>query len=81
MHDPDDAGSENEPFDPDDVVWVRGVDYVAGRRDATESGGELAEALTMAGFDWAVHLRFMDASTACRSRLGASPELPTLSGT
>jgi hypothetical protein len=30
MHDPDDAGFENESFDPDDVLWVRGVDYLAG---------------------------------------------------
>ncbi|MER6613589.1 hypothetical protein [Streptomyces xantholiticus] len=51
MYDPEDAGFESEPFDPDDVVWVRGVDYVAGWRDATDAGGQLAEALTNAGFD------------------------------
>jgi hypothetical protein len=51
MHDPEDAGFENESFDPDAVVWVRGVDYVAGWRDATNAGGELAAALAAAGFD------------------------------
>ncbi|HET6356575.1 MAG TPA: hypothetical protein VFG16_20570 [Streptomyces sp.] len=51
MHDPEDAGFEDEAFDPDDVVWVRGVDYVAGWRDATDAGGELADALAAAGFD------------------------------
>lgn len=53
MHDPEDARFESEPFDPDDVVWVREVDYVAGWRDATEAGGELADALESAGFDTA----------------------------
>ncbi|WP_326650487.1 hypothetical protein [Streptomyces sp. NBC_01750] len=51
MHDPEDAGFESESFDPDDVVWVRGVDYVAGWRDATDAGRELAAALAAAGFD------------------------------
>jgi alpha-beta hydrolase superfamily lysophospholipase len=51
MHDPEDAGFESESFDPDEVVWVRGVDYVAGWRDATDAGGELADALAAAGFD------------------------------
>ncbi|MFF3323191.1 hypothetical protein [Streptomyces sp. NPDC002889] len=53
MHDPEDAGFEDEAFDPDEVVWVRGVDYVAGWRDATDAGGELADALAAAGFDTA----------------------------
>ncbi|NUK48832.1 hypothetical protein HRW14_00610 [Streptomyces lunaelactis] len=51
MYDPEDEGFESEPFDPDDVAWVRGVDYVAGWRDAADAGGELAAALTSAGFD------------------------------
>ncbi|MDQ0941774.1 hypothetical protein QFZ67_003479 [Streptomyces sp. V1I1] len=33
--------------------WVRGVDYVAGWRDAADAGGVLAEALESAGFDTA----------------------------
>ncbi|MBT2366824.1 hypothetical protein J7E88_16270 [Streptomyces sp. ISL-10] len=51
MHHPEDAGFEDESFDPDAVVWVRGVDYVAGWRDATDAGTELADALAAAGFD------------------------------
>ncbi|MFF3245776.1 hypothetical protein ACFYWY_19010 [Streptomyces sp. NPDC002870] len=53
MHDPEDADFEGEPFDPDDVMWVRGVDYVAGWRDAADVGAELAAALESAGFDTA----------------------------
>ncbi|MEU9013437.1 hypothetical protein AB0D12_27485 [Streptomyces sp. NPDC048479] len=53
MHDPEDASYESEPFDPDDVVWVRGVDYVAGWRDAADAGAELADVLESAGFDTA----------------------------
>ncbi|MCX4823186.1 hypothetical protein OG883_25515 [Streptomyces sp. NBC_01142] len=51
MHDPEDAGFERESFDPDEVVWVRGVDYMAGWRDAASAGAELADALAAAGFD------------------------------
>ncbi|MCX4512903.1 hypothetical protein OHA27_21855 [Streptomyces sp. NBC_01619] len=51
MHDREDAGSENEPFDPDDVLWVRGVDYLAGWRDATDAGSALMVALAAAGVD------------------------------
>ncbi|MFF4230872.1 hypothetical protein [Streptomyces sp. NPDC001820] len=51
MHDPEDAGFEDEAFDPDDVVWVRGVDYVTGWRGAADAGAELADALAAAGFD------------------------------
>ncbi|NUL03685.1 hypothetical protein HRW07_10645 [Streptomyces lunaelactis] len=53
MDDPEGAGFESEPFDPDDVMWVRGADYVAGWRDATDAGRELADALASAGFDTA----------------------------
>ncbi|MFE6128567.1 hypothetical protein ACFQ6Q_09885 [Streptomyces sp. NPDC056437] len=51
MHDPEDAGFENEPLDPDDVLWARGVDYIAGWRDATDAGSALEGALTAAGVD------------------------------
>ncbi|MFI9261514.1 hypothetical protein ACIGT4_27975 [Streptomyces sioyaensis] len=44
-------GFEGEQFDPDAVLWVRGVDYVAGWRDATRAAGELGDALTAAGVD------------------------------
>ncbi len=40
------AGSE---FDPDAVVWVRGVDYVGGWRDARDAAEELSKALAAAG--------------------------------
>ncbi|GGX97760.1 hypothetical protein [Streptomyces hiroshimensis] len=42
-------GSDVEEFDPDDVLWVRGVDYVAGWREATDAAADLAAALTAAG--------------------------------
>ena len=51
MHDPEDAEFENEPFDVDDLLWVRGVDYLAGWRDATDAGRTLVGALTAAGVD------------------------------
>lgn len=46
-----DEGCEGERFDPDDMLWVRGVDYLAGWRSATVAGGELAEALESAGLE------------------------------
>ncbi|MGP8297551.1 hypothetical protein ACTPOK_06245 [Streptomyces inhibens] len=42
---------EGAQFDPDAMLWVRGVDYVTGWRDATQAAGELGEALTAAGVD------------------------------
>ncbi|MFI1431648.1 hypothetical protein [Streptomyces lydicus] len=45
-------------FDPDAVLWVRGVDYMAGWRDATRAAAELSDALTAADVDeTAVKLR------------------------
>ncbi|WP_414168963.1 hypothetical protein ACMATS_23615 [Streptoverticillium reticulum] len=41
-------GSE---FDPDAVLWVRGVDYVGGWRDAKDATAELSAALVRAGVD------------------------------
>ncbi|MFH8788524.1 hypothetical protein [Streptomyces roseoverticillatus] len=38
-----------EEFDPDDVTWVRGVNYVAGWREATNAASDLVAALTAAG--------------------------------
>lgn len=38
-------------FDPDETVWVRGVDYVAGWREARDAGAALVEALAAAGVD------------------------------
>ncbi|ARF56341.1 hypothetical protein [Streptomyces gilvosporeus] len=44
-----DAEFEGAQFDPDAVLWVRGVDYVTGWREATQAVGELGDALTAAG--------------------------------
>lgn len=49
MDDTEDAGFENQSFDPDDVMWVRGVDHLAGRRDATDAGRALVDALAAGG--------------------------------
>ncbi|MDX3231261.1 hypothetical protein [Streptomyces sp. ME19-01-6] len=38
-------------IDPDAVMWVRGVDYIAGWRDATAASGELDSALRLVGVD------------------------------
>ncbi|MER5782896.1 hypothetical protein ABT104_14415 [Streptomyces mobaraensis] len=38
-------------FDPDAVVWVRGVDYVAGWREAREAAAELEAALAAVGVE------------------------------
>lgn len=36
----------NEPFGMDEVLWVPGVDYVGGWRDAVAAGTELAAAIS-----------------------------------
>lgn len=36
---------------PDAVMWVRGVDYLSGWRDAQEAAAELKEGLTTVGID------------------------------
>ncbi|MEU7435097.1 hypothetical protein AB0B07_30325 [Streptomyces sioyaensis] len=46
-----DDGFDGEGLDPDAVLWVRGVDYLAGWRDATEAAAELGDALAAAGVD------------------------------
>ncbi|MHA7962448.1 hypothetical protein ACX9I7_32480 [Streptomyces sp. L500] len=40
-------------FDPDAVLWVRGVDYVGGWRDARDAAEELKGALAAAGLEMA----------------------------
>ncbi|MEU7135233.1 hypothetical protein [Streptomyces sp. NPDC046261] len=40
------TGSE---FDPEAVVWVRGVDYLGGWREAQDAAAELSEALAAVG--------------------------------
>ncbi|GAA3849039.1 hypothetical protein GCM10022227_02260 [Streptomyces sedi] len=50
MHGPDDEmGPLNEEFDPDAVLWVRGVDYVGGWREARGAARELSDALARVG--------------------------------
>ncbi|MDJ0341393.1 hypothetical protein QMK19_15160 [Streptomyces sp. H10-C2] len=51
MYDPGDGGFEDEEFDPDAMVWVRGVDYVAGWREAVNAGEALSDALAAAGVE------------------------------
>ncbi|MCK7627780.1 hypothetical protein MUU72_32595 [Streptomyces sp. RS10V-4] len=46
-----DAGFGGAQFDPDAVLWVRGVDYLTGWRDATRAADELADALSAAGVE------------------------------
>ncbi|MEI5135089.1 hypothetical protein RB199_26485 [Streptomyces libani] len=48
-----DDGFDGEDLDPDAVLWVRGVDYLAGWRDATQAAAELGDALAAAGLDTA----------------------------
>ncbi|MEV0368277.1 hypothetical protein AB0I10_00320 [Streptomyces sp. NPDC050636] len=45
------VGFEGGDFEPEATLWVRGVDYVAGYRDASVAGAELAEALEAVGMD------------------------------
>ncbi|WP_432141336.1 hypothetical protein [Streptomyces sp. bgisy084] len=51
MDNPGDAEFEGAQFDPDAVLWVRGVDYVTGWREASQAAEELGDALTVAGVD------------------------------
>lgn len=51
MFDPGAAGFDDEEFDPDAIVWVRGVDYLAGWREATNAGAALVDALEASGVD------------------------------
>ncbi|MEK2473528.1 hypothetical protein [Streptomyces noursei] len=50
-------------LDPDALLWVRGVDYLTGWRDATRAAAELGDALAEAGVDVAgVKLRAVSAA-------------------
>lgn len=53
MHGPEDGSFEvtGAEFDPDAVMWVRGVDYVGGWREAGDAAAELSAALSAAGVD------------------------------
>ncbi|MFI9238502.1 hypothetical protein [Streptomyces sp. NPDC053079] len=45
----DEFDVSDSQFDPDAVLWVRGVDYVGGWRDALGAADELSAALADAG--------------------------------
>jgi hypothetical protein len=49
VDDRDELGPAGEEFGPDAMLYVRGVSYVAGWRDATNAGDELLNALSSAG--------------------------------
>ncbi|GAA2135854.1 hypothetical protein [Streptomyces synnematoformans] len=52
MGDPGDAGfEEEEAFGLDALVWLPGVDYLSGWREAKTAAAELAVALRSAGVD------------------------------
>ncbi|MEV5126915.1 hypothetical protein AB0K49_29605 [Streptomyces decoyicus] len=71
-----DDGFDGEDLDPDAVLWVRGVDYLAGWRAATQAAAELGDALMAAGVDTAgVKLRAtaaFDGSGVVRLELSAA---------
>ncbi|MFE7661193.1 hypothetical protein [Streptomyces celluloflavus] len=46
-----DPGFGDEQFDPEAVLWVRGVDYLTGWRGAMQAAAELGAALTAVGVD------------------------------
>ncbi|MCD9144758.1 hypothetical protein [Streptomyces albireticuli] len=51
MFGPEDEAFEVEEFDLDAVAWVRGVDYVAGWREAKDAAARLGDALAAAGVE------------------------------
>ncbi|MCX4818981.1 hypothetical protein OG883_03485 [Streptomyces sp. NBC_01142] len=46
-----DPDFDGEALEPDGWIWVRGVDYVAGWRSATDAAAELTIAMAEAGID------------------------------
>ena len=48
---PDEAGYDGGEFEPDEALWVPGVDYVGGWRAAQDAGTELLVAFEAAGLD------------------------------
>ncbi|MFC8826761.1 hypothetical protein ACFT9I_15615 [Streptomyces sp. NPDC057137] len=45
------TGVDADDLDPDAVLWVRGVNYLAGWRDASQALAELTDVLPSAGID------------------------------
>ncbi|MFI0775566.1 hypothetical protein [Streptomyces sp. NPDC021212] len=58
-----DDGFDGEAADLDAGIWVRGVDYVSGWRDAREATAELDDALRLVGVE-AAEMRMRAASGA-----------------
>ncbi|MCF3145776.1 hypothetical protein [Streptomyces platensis] len=46
-----DPNFDDEALEPDGWMWVRGVDYVAGWRNAVDAAAELKGAMDEAGID------------------------------
>jgi len=49
MHDPEETDFTSDGLDLDATLWVRGVDYLSGWREATDAARALADALETAG--------------------------------
>ncbi|WP_146252246.1 hypothetical protein [Streptomyces carminius] len=49
MHDPEETGFTSDGLDLDAALWVRGIDYLSGWREATDAARALADALEAAG--------------------------------
>lgn len=58
---PGDDGCEGEAADLEAGIWVRGVDYLSGWRDARKATAELGDALSLVGVETAA-LRLRAAS-------------------
>ena len=69
-------GFEGETADLEAGIWVRGVGYLSGWRDAREAAAELGDALSLVGVDTAgVRLRVAsgaDGSGVVRLELSAA---------
>ncbi|GAA0931063.1 hypothetical protein [Streptomyces rhizosphaericus] len=76
MGGPGDDRFDGEAADLEAGIWVRGVDYMSGWRDAREAATELGEALRLVGVETAgVRLRAVsgtDGSGVVRLELSAA---------
>lgn len=77
MYNENEVGPTSDEFDPDAVLWVRGVSYVAGWRDARDAGADLIDALQDAQMDTdSLKLRAdANADGSGRVQLSCSPQL------
>ncbi|URN12679.1 hypothetical protein LUW77_16685 [Streptomyces radiopugnans] len=49
MHNPEETGFTSDGLDLDAMLWVRGVDYLSGWREARDAARVLTDALEAAG--------------------------------